>query len=222
MLKTKLHTETFNVWSLIFASAVVVCVMTCIAATGPLWALPGYIAFVACPLLHLPFSCGYHTFSPISEEEAMKWRTLDIIFIFVASIPLAFALSWPVFPWWGVLAVTLTAALVTAIAIPLIIIFKKAWTMTVGSIFVGCIAAVYVFPMGWLFVQNLLRGQFPVTSIAFVGVILSLLGGSLAVIYNWPQCCAPGDWAIGYSHNVMRCGIIAALFFEMIFMIFAT
>lgn len=217
-----LNTETFNVWSLVFASLTVACVVTPIAVTAPLWALPAYIAFISSPVIHLPFSCAYHAFMPMERDTAMKWRAFDIIAIFVASIPLAFALSYPVFPLWGAVAVTLAAVVVTCVFVPLILINQSRWGPTELSLCVACIALVYVFPMGWLFVQNCLRGKFPVTSFAFVGVVCSLLGGSLAIIYNWPQRWARGKFnVIGHSHNVMRVGIISALFCETVFFIFA-
>ncbi|GFR49043.1 hypothetical protein Agub_g11067 [Astrephomene gubernaculifera] len=145
------HNQTLNSWTMIFGWLVSCCMLSWswqqLRPSG--MDLVAFLALWLCPTLHLPFTVGYHQFLCISPEVLRRWRALDVAFIFIASIPLTFALSYFVLPLpysAALTAVTLGLSLHAwhnAAALPAAAdIDKKANTR-----YVGYVVLVYTFPI---------------------------------------------------------------------------
>ena len=141
------HNSTIDAWTMIVAS----CISTALALyilhkrANPVPVVAVWLS----ALIHMPWSVGYHTFAPISNDVCTRWMKLDIAFIFVSGALLAFGLAYNVLPPWGVAVNTLVAVAVAAFAIHAI---RRAKTKASDNkvkttMFIGSIVLAYMFPM---------------------------------------------------------------------------
>lgn len=219
-----LHNETLNAWTMVAAS------VFSIAANA--WALAherpsprdaaAFVALCLSALVHLPFAVGYHLFLPISPRVYNRWRRLDVSFIFVASVFLAFALSRFVLPPWATGAVVGVAAAVACAALLQLANLKEgqALNRSAQAGFVGGVVLVYTFPMLCLTVKDAVARTFTVGCLTTLTTFVSLFGGAWAYADCFPERLAHGRYdLVGNSHQIMHVGVAGAHVSEFFFVL---
>jgi adiponectin receptor len=214
------HTETVNAWTMILTTVASVCATAVISCLEPDASFV-FAVFTLSAVLHMPFSVGFHLFTPISISVFNLWRKMDVCAIFIVSILLTFSLAYYVLPWWGVLV---NVGVAVAIAVAAVIFFwstrdDEVLDPTMHAAFVGLIVLCYTFPMVYATSSSMRRGRMTVaTAIITVGVFLSLGISAYCYSTGFPQCRAPGRFDVwGHSHQVMHAGVTVAHFLEFAF-----
>lgn len=216
-----LHTETVNIWSMIFISVLSI-FATSFVSTMYLDAnsIPIFVIFTLSAVLHLPFSVGFHMFMPINIKVFNLWRRLDVLAIFAVSVLLTFSLAFFAMPWWGCLMNTLAASIVALYAM------FSFWRIpddheldsTKHALFVGCIILCYWFPMAYGLIRDAVGCQFTLSSATAVGVFISLVCAGYCFATAFPQRLAPGWFNVwGHSHQMMHVGVVIAHMLEFLF-----
>jgi adiponectin receptor len=197
-----LHNECINAWTMLLGLVFSSCAFWFVVGTiqtskteqhvreTPLTA---FAAFHASACLHVPFSVGYHLLMPLSKRVYNVWRKLDIMFIFIASVPLTYALSFFVFPRWATWALTATAASVAASAVKRVSRLKEGEPLHRSSHtrFIAMIAAVYYLPMACQGALDAASGSFSGVLLCVVCVPCALGLGGLAYVHNFPESAVP-------------------------------
>lgn len=223
-----LHNETINAWTMIAAS------MISITSFMYVWIyvrpqsqhITPFIMLTTSPLIHLPFTVGYHTFLCISPIEYMKWMQLDIAFIFIASIPLAFSLAWFVFSPGGILTTIVLTCITAILGIRNIIRLRPNEPIRIlrNTMYVGLVIAAYLMPMVVQTYRDVKSGLFAqgevVPCFATMTAIVCLGIGGAVYSLKYPECCLPGQLdLVGNSHHIMHIAITIAHIAEFVFIL---
>ncbi|EFJ47405.1 hypothetical protein VOLCADRAFT_92076 [Volvox carteri f. nagariensis] len=196
--------------------------------------LTPFLALWLCPTVHLPFTVGYHQFLCISPTVLRRWRALDVAFIFIASIPLTYGLSYFVMPLpyaLGLTAVTIGLSLHAwhhAATLPAgAEIDKKANTR-----YVGYVVLVYTFPIllqagrdmqQFILYDNSNPGamhDLPYTFWCAAAITFCFLFGGVTYVVSFPDIYAPGVFDIvGAAQQLMHLAIAGAHAIEWLFVI---
>jgi len=205
-----LHTETFNVWSVIisfsfslFSSSITSCLI------HGSW--PAFLLFFFASLVHSPASFCLHLFMPISVETFRYWRKLDMLGIFAGSVCFTFALSYFVYPWWGIFLNTITTFILAVIASRKFINIPDDVPLNDSSltIFTFSVIIAYWIPMAFILCSEGL--PFSLAGICAILELLFLCLAALSFTSNWPQKIYPGKFdIIGNSHHIMRLCVMMA------------
>ena len=158
---------------------------------------------------------------PMSREVFIRWRKYDVAAIFLASIPLTFALAYFVFSWWGVLINTLVAAVVAVAAA--CVFWRTPEDHTIDpakhAVFVGLIVLCYLTPRVVATIREATRRSFTLASGMTIGACASLFVGAWCFVRGWPQKHAPGRFDVwGHSHQIMHVGVMSAHICEFFFL----
>ena len=205
-----LHTETFNVWSVIISF--MFSLFSSIRSSYLIhdsW--PAFLLFFFASLIHSPASLCLHLFMTISVETFRYWRKMDMLGIFTGSVCFTFALSYYVFPWWGIFFNTMTTFSLAVTALRKLINIPDHVPLHDPSltIYTFSVIIAYWIPMAFILCYD----GMPL-SIASMCAILELLFLSFAALSfasNWPQKRFPGKFdLIGNSHHIMRLCVMTA------------
>ncbi|KAG2436098.1 hypothetical protein HYH02_011609 [Chlamydomonas schloesseri] len=236
-----MHNQTLNSWTMIFGWAcscwLLWWTVTRLQPEG--WDLFAFWSLWLCPTIHLPFTVGYHQFAGMSPAILRRWRALDVVFIFVASIPLTWGLAYFVMP--PAAAAALTAVTVglalhawhNAAALPAgADIDKKANTR-----YVGLVVLVYTFPIVLRGAQDLAAtylvgdGIWPAVAAALgvdplygakcvLAVAFCFVYGGAVYTASFPDVFAPGVFdLVGSAQQLMHLAIAGAHVIEWLFAI---
>jgi hypothetical protein len=74
-----------------------------------------------------------------------RWRRLDLLFIFICSCPLTFALGYFVWPLWGSLVCTGAAVAVAFVAVLKISSLKEGQVLERGTHSAFCFSIIFVY-----------------------------------------------------------------------------
>lgn len=211
------HTETVNIWTMIFASVLSCHMFTHVDKTVnriPFALLTGSV------LIHAPFSLAYHTFMPVNTALFYTLRKLDITFILVSSVMMCFSMSYCVFSLPTTIMLTCLSLFVSTKAI------VCKWQSKHGhcieqkttTLLILPAIGIYMFPMIYHVAECIFRYKYS-PSVPFVFFsIASLSVGAISYIYQIPEKWYPGRFnCIGHSHTIMHVGIIGAHIGEYMF-----
>ena len=217
------HTETINAWSMIIGNmmSVILTVYVCCVHVKA-FAVPVFIVFALSPLIHLPFSLGFHLFMPIGIDVFSEWRKLDVTAIFACSVLLTFSLSCFVLPWWGTLLITMVTAAVAGAAVRNFGAISDDYILDHAkhSVLVSTVVICYWFPMAFALVRDALDNSFTLSSAMTVGVVTMMTAAAYCFSVGFPEILAPGLFdVLGHSHQLMHLAIIIAHFFEFVFIL---
>ncbi|KAG2490726.1 hypothetical protein HYH03_010882 [Edaphochlamys debaryana] len=237
------HNQTLNSWTMIWgwmlSTALLRWTLLTLKPTG--LALVAFVCLWLTPTLHLPFTVGYHQFLCMSPYILRRWRALDVIFIFVASVPLTFALAFFVVPLpaaLGLTGVTLGLALHA---------WHHAASLKAGAEidkgantrYVGYVVIVYTFPIllqagadlldlaldadglglghAWRGGQAHDRSFVPGLAAA---VAFSFVHGAATYVASFPDVWAPGRFdLVGAAQQHMHVAIVGTHALEWLFLI---
>jgi len=211
-----IHSETFNIWSMIFINIFSLYLMV----QNP---VIGLISLTSSALIHLPFSLGYHIFMPISERVFILWRKLDVSFIFIASIFLTYALDCYIFPWSVTVMHIFFTVLVAYEGI------NNFWRCSNQAkidhlrhtYLLSTVILCYMFPVICKIVYDIaIKNE--ITNSVIYGILLIkvLLLCGYAFSKEWPQILFPGKLdLIGNSHNIVHITAAIAHILEYLFIL---
>ena len=215
----KSHNELINAWTMIIGSLISLGIFI-YALHSPAMTITDKFAFTCLflsAIVHMPFSVGYHLFSPISNQVFIAWRRLDLSFIFIASILLTYALSHYVFSRKWTTIMTSLSAITASVAIYNIYDDNNTNVERRSqSLLVGLIICVYMTPMVYQFYKEF--PEITTRSIATITTFASLLVGGFVYALNFPECLFDQVFdIIGQSVNIMHICIIIAHISEFVF-----
>lgn len=203
------HNETINAWTMIAISSfslafMVYCLVKLSPKNGDVWP---FIAMFLSVFVHAPFSVGYHLFMPISQKVYNQWRKLDIMFIFIASCFLTYALCYFIMPKWITWLITCVAIVVAFSAI------LKTRQLAPGepmnrkthTIFIATIILVYYIPIFYKGIKDLVDNTFTIAVCTMFVVPIMLLLGGYVYAKHWPECNYPVRFdMLGRSHQILH------------------
>jgi adiponectin receptor len=207
-----IHNETFNAWTMIISSVISVGLWIWVNMKHDLTlnAFIVFTAFLISGTISVPYSIQYHTRSNISKDEKSRTRRLDMVFVFIASIFLTFALSFFVFP----LSVTSVLTLCSAyFARHIYLTYHGASNnkQEITTVMFQAVA-VYLTPLAYASLVDFKMASY------FITVFSSLALGALIYIFNLPERWFPGRFDIlGSSHQIMHVFLIIAHIVEFLF-----
>lgn len=229
------HNQTLNSWTMIAGSALATaCFIHTLRTLKPTgWDISAFAALWISPVIHLPFTVGYHQLLCMSPETLRDWRALDLLFIFVGSVPLTYSLAYFVFTWSGTLAATgvAVALLVHACHNAHKLPAGKEIVKSHNTFYVSIVVAVYLSPVlyqGGLdlaaAVAASARGEAlppqPLYSWwCALGALLSLVYGAVVYVWCFPDKYAPGMFDyVGSAQQLMHLGVMGAHMCEWLFL----
>jgi len=178
-------------------TAIIMLAYVCITLKPPLQAIPPFITFALAPIIHIPFSTGYHLFTPMSKKIKRQWLNLDISFIFVRISLVIFSLSYFVFDTVLLAFVTSGAIFFSAIVICKKAKCKKSLNKTKQALVVGGLVALLLAPIVYKACQH-----DPVSQMCIVGIVGSLaIGGSVYVQVRFSK----KQWTVPITNKMACC-----------------
>lgn len=209
------HNETVNAWTMIVTNLLSFIALCCSKCNG-LNCIPFYTLWFSA-LVHMPFSVGYHLFSPIDQHVFNTWKQLDILFIFVSSCFLTFSLGFHVMPLDQNI-------LVTTVAIILTCWYKCGGGHNIATnkmrnaLLVSSIVCIYCIPIIYKCIidKDILTISFAHTTLLIV--VSSIFGTGLLYAKSIPERWFPGAFDLfGRSHHIMHIGVMVAHMAEWYF-----
>ena len=214
-----IHNETVNIWTmmcLFFLASTLFAYTTWFIPT--ISSIVPFALFFLASAIHLPFSVGYHLFLPISNEIKIKWRNLDITFIFVCGTLFAMAFGYSVMNNFQLLLLGCVCTLISLVGIYTIRSSEKYDRVRVCQL-IGLIVICYLFPLYYHAITKSDIFSF------YLALGTTIVLGASALIYKdcIPERFAPGKYdIIGNSHNLMHLGLIIAYVIEYCFLLHLT
>jgi len=217
------HNETVNAWTMIFSSVVAAALfihtlnVSKDINTGT--NVFPYAIFFLAPLMHLPFSVGYHLFIPISQNIKELWRKLDFAFVFLGGTMFAYAIGYFVLGDYNIY-LCFAALLLSIFAIGYIN-YKKGYgtasERTKVTVMIGCLVLLYIAPMyiQAIFKRDVVALGFALSVTAILGLSAWCYAESIPERFVNKGACTFD--MVGNSHNIMHIGILVAYVLEYMF-----
>lgn len=220
----RLHTETFNCWTFIFAflfsTGAFVYTMVNYKPRG--FDILPFLAFWLSCILHVPFSVCYHLFMCISQKEYNRWRRLDVSFIFISSVLLTFSLSFFVLPRWatGLLTCIAFATSVWAVSKISKLPEGRALDRKEHSLFVGVIVLVYCTPILFRAATDIAASNLSFAVLAAFLVLFFIGFGGWAYACSFPLRFWPDKFDIWCnSQTILHICVVGAHIVEYFFIL---
>jgi adiponectin receptor len=189
-----------------------------------LWVFRSFL--VSC-LVHAPWSVGFHALGFRSRDTYWFFKTMDHLFVYVASVFLTYALSYhSLFDWPVTRSVLVLLAVMMAIVQLFVACFPvfredrfKFWRVFCA----GAIVQNYLLPT-YLRLYELLALEDPgsvgwgVELVSVVIPFLCFVFGGLTYGFSWPDCRYPGVFDLHLrGHVLMHFALLGAHLAEFLF-----
>lgn len=224
----QLHTESVNVWTIVCSYISVLIITIYIFIKNQFSNLNSLIFIInlLAYTIHTPFSIAYHTFSPISQNEFIKWRKYDIYTLFLKCIILSFTLSY--FTYSNFKYVLLNISLTTTVVYYSLLKFKESedkhepLNKKEHGVLIGLSALTALLPMIYkIFISIIKKNYTSSFKIALLGIIFYIIG-FICYIFRIPDRYFKVGYFdnIGSSHNILHMIYIITSICEILYIYF--